>query len=102
MLASWFPQITVDDTKVFTALFITRPFQVLSITNLVQQVYTTTRFYVCAKRPACSVHKHREKVPKGNDCYHRVTTYSILFTSGVYVKRKINFLKSKKILIENV
>ena len=39
LLASWFPQITLGDTNVFTTSFIIWPFQVLSITNLVQQVY---------------------------------------------------------------
>ena len=45
--------------NVFTTRFITWEFQVHSITDLVQQLYTAGRFYVRAKSLARSVHKHR-------------------------------------------
>ena len=57
MLAGWFPQITEDNTKYLQHVLFTWVFQVHSITDLVQQLYTAGRFYVRAKSLPRSVYK---------------------------------------------
>ena len=108
VLASWFPQITVDDTNVFTTRFITWPFQVLSITNLAQ-VYTTARFCKRAKRPARSVHKHRVILLK-TEAFINIAPGEYLFYSSdpqtIQIQCKsgtkhIAVQSSKKITLEN-
>ena len=58
LLAGWFPQITCRRYKVFTTRLFTGEFQVHSITDLVQQLYTAGKFYPRAKSLPRSVYKH--------------------------------------------
>ena len=58
LLAGWFPQITCRRHKVYTTTLFTLVFQVHSITDLVQQLYTAGKFYPHAKSLPRSVYKH--------------------------------------------